>query len=75
MKKELYLYRIAPNFYFFLSVSSVKKTKNYEPKAPFQNVGSTATHPRIIASNTNAQVFWTEKMNKQQAKLVMTRLE
>jgi hypothetical protein len=36
---------------------------------------STASHPRIIASNTNAQVFWTEKMNKQQAKLVMTWLE
>lgn len=40
------------------------------------DIGSFATHPRILATdNNNAQIFWTEKQRKQPSKLAIRSLD
>lgn len=40
------------------------------------DIGSFATHPRILATdNNNAQIFWTEKQRKQPSKLAIRLLD
>jgi hypothetical protein len=66
---------IQPGGTAIFSSQSFDNAMSWSTPQRLSDSGSTATHPRIIASNTNAQVFWTEKMNQQQSKLVMTWLD
>lgn len=66
---------IQPGGSAIFSSLSFDNAMSWSTPLQLSNPGNAATHPRIIATNNNAQVFWTEKANSQHSKLVMTWLE
>jgi hypothetical protein len=66
---------IQPGGTAIFSSQSFDNAMSWSTPLQLSDPGNAATHPRIIASDGNAQVLWTEKANNQHSKLVMTWLE
>jgi BNR repeat-like domain len=66
---------IQPGGTVIFSAQSVDNAMSWSTPNRLSEPGSTSTHPRIITSNNNVQVFWTEKSNNQPTKLVMVWID
>lgn len=58
-----------------LVAESTDKGATWSTPRRLSAVGTTSTHPRIVASENNALILWTEKQPKQTSQWAMTWLE
>ena len=66
---------IQPEGTAIYSSQSVDNGASWSLPNRLSDSGYTATHPRIVAVNNHAHIFWTEKKRKQPSLLVMRRLD
>jgi hypothetical protein len=57
------------------AAQSIDKGATWSTPYRLSTIGTNSTHPRIVANENNALVFWTEKQNKQASQWAMIWLD